>query len=90
MRDHRATVIMASNKVLEDCPILLAKCEAVRQTIIITIEINSPRICIHNNSQLVVNAIKSKIAVPKEITNLAEKIKSLMLYFKRTRIEYYS
>lgn len=68
MRDHRAIVTVASNKVLGDCPILLAECEAVGQAILMTIDMNIPK-NIHSDSQLVVT-INGKIDVPKEIINL--------------------
>lgn len=88
MRDHSTTIIMASNKVIGDCPILQAECEAIHQAILMATQMDTDYI--HSDSQLVVNIINGRIAVPKEIINLVEDITSLLLYFKETRIEYCS
>lgn len=58
MRENRATVVMPSNKVLGDCPILLAECKAVRQAILMAIKKNILRICIHSDSKVVINALR--------------------------------
>lgn len=50
----------------------------------------SSRIYIHNESQLVVNAINGNIIVSKEIINFVKDINSLLPYFKGTNIEYCS
>lgn len=55
----------------------------------IVIQKNLQTIIIQNDSQLVVNFILAKIAVPKEITNLIEdNIKILSSLFKDVRINY--
>lgn len=90
MRDDKANVIMATNKTLGDCPILVAECDTVRQAIIMAVKVNIPRICIHIDSQVVANAINRKIGIPKNIINLVEDIKYLSSYIKKSRLKYCS
>lgn len=54
------------------------------------IQMNIPKICIHTDSQLDINAINGRIVVPKKIINLVEYIMSLLSFFKETKIEYFS
>lgn len=58
MRGNKEKVIMASEKSLGDCSILVTECEAVSQAIDMTIKSNIPRVCIYSDSHMVVNAIR--------------------------------
>lgn len=44
------------------------------------------RICIHNDSQVVVNVINETIIVPKDIINFVEDIRCLLSYIKENTI----
>lgn len=50
-----ANVIMAKNKKIEDCSILIAKCLAVHEVILMAIHKSIWQIIIQSDSQLVVN-----------------------------------
>lgn len=79
MRDSKANVLMTTSKQLGDCHILLTECEAVRQAIIMTVNMNIHRVRIHSDSQVAVSAINGKIGVPKDIINVVEGIRQLLL-----------
>lgn len=48
-----------------------------------------PRIIIHNDSQVVVNATNGKKGIRKDIINLMEDIRCLLTHVKDARLEYY-
>lgn len=48
------------------------------------------RICIQSDSLIVVNVVNGKIAVPKDIINIVEDIRLILLDIKDYREEYYS
>lgn len=48
------------------------------------------RICIQSDSLIVVNVVNGKIAVPKDIINIVEDIRLILLDIKDFRGEYYS
>lgn len=80
MRDTKSRVIKAISKRIGDCPVLLAECEALRQAVIMIVQMNMPRVCIQSDSLMIVNVINGKSTVPKEIINIVEDIKLLLLY----------
>lgn len=88
MRDNNFNVIMASYKQMGDCPVLLAECETLQQVIIMAIKIHISRVCIHSGSLTVINAVNGKLVVPKEIINVVEDIRLLLVSIKR--VEYSS
>lgn len=48
---------------LDDCSVILAECEAMRQVIIIALKMNIPRVCTRSDSQAIINIINEKIGV---------------------------
>lgn len=86
MRDYRSNIIVALNKKLGDCLILVAECEAVCQVILMTIQRNIPKIIIQNDSQVVVNAINSKKELgyykPRRVLNV------FLTQFSKSRLEH--
>lgn len=56
---------MMNSKKLENCPILVAKCEAVRHAISASIRIQVPQVSIYSDSQIVVNEGNGKMTVSK-------------------------
>lgn len=81
LRDTDARVLTTYSKKLGNCPILIAECEAVRCAILAAISMGYSKVYINTDSQTVVNAIKGRIPVPKDIINLVEDIRWLYLYF---------
>lgn len=68
MRDNRSNVIMAKSKRLGDCSIVVAECLAMCEAILMVIQNSISRIIAQSDSQLVVNSIKGKMGVPKDIS----------------------
>lgn len=89
IKDTEVRVMRTYNKKLEDCPILVAKCEAIREAIVTAITMGSSKICINTNSHIVVNAVKGKVTVPKVIINLVEHIRWLSVCFNVFELDYY-
>lgn len=73
---------MNITKQLSDCPIPLPDCEAIRLAIIMIINMNIHRVCIHSDSQIAVNAINGHIAVPNDIINIVENIRQILMVIK--------
>lgn len=46
MKDNESNVIMTVNRRLEDCYILIAECEAVREAILMAVNKDIPRVII--------------------------------------------
>lgn len=88
IKDANARVLKTYGKKLRDCHILVAECEAVRCIILEVIMRGKPKVCINTDSQIVVNTLKGKISIPKEIINLVEDIRGLCCYFKDFVLEY--
>lgn len=88
IRDANARVLKTYDKKLGDCYNLVAECEAVRCIILEVIMRGKPKVCINTDSQIVVNAVKGKIPIPKEIITLVEDIRGLCCYFKDFVLEY--
>lgn len=76
------------SKKFGDCPILVTEREAVRQTILVVIKMESSKVCINTDSKIVVNALKRKMTVPKDILILVKDIKWLSVYFKVFVLKY--
>lgn len=79
MRDNKANVLRTATKHLRNWPILLAECEAIRQAIIVAINMNIERVCTHSDSQIAVDAINGHKAVHNEIINIVEYIRQRLL-----------
>lgn len=90
MKDNRSKCHQARNRRPGDCFIHVAKCEVVPKAIPMATQKSFSRTVIQNDSQLVVNAIKGKIGVPKDIMNLVEDIKYLLTHFIECKVEYYN
>lgn len=76
--DNRSNTILARSRRLGDYTILVAKCLAVREAILMAIQRSIQRIIIQRDSQLVVNSTNGKIRVPKDNINLVEDVKCLL------------
>lgn len=88
IRDTDSRVLTTYNKKLGNCPILIAECEVVRCAILAAISMGYSKVYINTDSQIVVNAVKGRIPVPKYIINLVEDIRRLCLYFKNIVLNY--
>lgn len=73
---------MTGTKKLDDCQILVAECEAVRQAIIAAIKMGRRKVYIQSDSQIVLKAVNGKMAIPKDFINLVEDIRWSSSYFK--------
>lgn len=83
MRDSKSRVIKAISKRIDDCPVLLAECEAFRQAILMTVKMNMPRVCFQSDSLLVVNTVNGKRRFLRKLLILL-KILSFCLWVVRT------
>lgn len=72
MKDGYVKNVMAKGRSIGDCPIVIAECFAVRDTIVLTIQKNIQKIIIESDSWLLTNFINGKICIPKESGNLVE------------------
>lgn len=62
---------------------MVSECETVRHAVIATIRMQIPKVCINNDSQIVVYAVNGKLDVSKDIINLVEDIRWLCYYFRK-------
>lgn len=88
IRDSKTNVRRTSTKRLGDCSILLAECVTVRQAAILTTKMHILKISIHSDSMIVVNAVNDKIVVRKNIINIIENIRLILLNITDYRMEY--
>lgn len=77
---------MAKSKQLGDCSILMAKRLVVPKTVLMVIQKDTKQITIQNDSQLVINSVKKKIVVLKDIVDLVT-IKCSLPRFSDSRVE---
>lgn len=88
IKDAEARVVRTSSKKLGDCSILVAECEAAREAMMAAIMMGSLKVCINTDSQIIVNAVKGKVTIPKDILNLVEDIRRLSICFKDFNLDY--
>lgn len=50
----------------------------IRQVIIMIVNMNIPRICIHSDSQIIVNVVNGQISVSKNIINIVDDIRQFL------------
>lgn len=79
---------MAKGKRIVDCGILLAEC-SVREAILMTIRKDIHRIIIQSDSQVNANSINGKILVPKDIVDLVEDVRKLLVLLNNSKVEFY-
>lgn len=62
----------------------------MQQAVILAVKMRIPRISIHSDSMIVVDALNGKITVPKDIINIVEDIRLTLSNIKDYRVEYCS